>query len=124
MNKLKRSLFPNVALAVWTHWDCLAGDKLQQDIRSWLSPPDPWKNYNIARGSRHSGTGRWIVQGNMLSEWKASGLSTLLWIRGKRELPPNAYYFAETDGFPLSQRALGRVYFGTLTLLYFRLEHL
>jgi hypothetical protein len=38
-------------------------------------------------------------------------------------LPPNAYYFAETDGFPLSQRALGRVYFGTLTFRYFRLEH-
>ena len=35
-------------------------DKLQGDTQSWLSPPDPWKNHNIACGSRHTGTARWF----------------------------------------------------------------
>ena len=87
---------------------CLAGDKLQRRIRSWLSPPDPWKNYNIAHRSRHSGTGAWFVQGDTLSEWKASGPSSLLWIHGKRELPPNTYPFAEIDGFPLFVAGSGK----------------
>jgi len=90
MNKLKRQLFPNVTLAAWNHRDCLAGDKLQQDIRNWLSPPDPWKNHNIARGSRHSGTGAWFVNGSTLEEWGSSGPSSLLWVHGKRQLPCNA----------------------------------
>jgi hypothetical protein len=64
----------------------VAGDKLQQDIRNWLSPPDPWKNHNSARESRHEGTGMWFVRGSALSEWKASGPSSLLWIHGKRQL--------------------------------------
>ena len=63
----------------------LTGDKLQQDIYGWLAPPDPWKNYNIARGWRHSGTGAWFMQGNTLSEWMESGPSSLLWIHGKRQ---------------------------------------
>jgi hypothetical protein len=44
----------------------LTGDKLQQDVRNWLSPPDPWKNHNLARGSRHSGTGTWWIEGDDL----------------------------------------------------------
>jgi hypothetical protein len=63
---------------------------LLKDLRSWLSPPDPWKNYNIARKSRHSETGAWFVNGNTLSKWKESGPSTLLWIHGKRKLPASA----------------------------------
>ena len=35
------------------------------------------------------------------SEWKAPGLSSLLWINGKRQLPPGAYIFADTDSLPL-----------------------
>ena len=60
------------------------GDKLQHDVRNWLSPPDPWKNHNLARGSRHGGTGTWWIQGDTYAEWKASGSSSLLWIHGKR----------------------------------------
>ena len=97
MSKIKRQLFSEIAIAAWNHRDCLAGDKLQQDIFRWLSPPDPWKNYNVARRSRHSGTGAWFVNGTTLSEWKTSGPSSLLWIHGKRELPPRAYSVAETD---------------------------
>src|SRR5579863_5777698 len=96
-NKSKRQLFPNVAIADRAHRSCSAGDKLRRDIQRWLSPPDPWKNYNIARKSRHSGTGAWFLQGEMLSEWKASGPKSLLWIHGKRQLQsqPNTYSFSD-----------------------------
>jgi len=67
------------------------------NIRQWLSPPDPWKNFNIARESRHSETGVWFIKGNTHSEWKDSGPSSLLWINGKRQLSASAYIFAETD---------------------------
>ena len=64
-----------------------AGDKLENDIRTWLSPPDPWKNYNIACKLRQSGTAEWFLQGNTFSEWKRSEDSgCLLWVHGKREL--------------------------------------
>jgi hypothetical protein len=58
-------------------------DKLQQDVRNWLSPPDPWKNHNLARESRHGGTGTWWVEGDSYAEWKCSGASSLLWMHGK-----------------------------------------
>ena len=94
MSSFNRQLFPDIAIAALST-DCLAGEKVHQDIRSWLSPLDPWKNYNIARRSRHSGTGEWLVKGGMFSEWKGSGPSSLLWIHGKRQSPPNdAYPFA------------------------------
>jgi hypothetical protein len=79
----------------------MSGDELQRDIRLWLSPPDPWKNYNAALKSRQCGTGAWFINGNMLSEWKATGRSSLLWIHGKRQLTPSTYPLAETDGFTL-----------------------
>ena len=57
---------------------------MQQDVRNWLSPPDPWKNHNLARESRHGGTGTWWVEGDAYAEWKSSGASPHLWIHGKR----------------------------------------
>ena len=75
----------------------MAGDGLLDNIQKWLSPPDPWKNFNIARESRHSETGAWFIKGNTLSEWKDSGPSSLLWINGKRQLSHIAYISGETD---------------------------
>ena len=60
-------------------------------VKNWLSPPDPWKNYNIAR---HNDAGGWFVKGDTVSEWKNSRPSSLLWINGKRQLP-SAYIFAQ-----------------------------
>jgi hypothetical protein len=57
---------------------------LQQDVRIWLSPPDPWKNHNLARESRHDGTGTWWIEGDAYAKWKSSGASSLLWVHGKR----------------------------------------
>ncbi len=59
-----------------------SGHHLQKDIRSWLSPPDPSKNHNIARGAQHDGTAEWFTQGSTFEAWKATG--SLLWIHGKR----------------------------------------
>jgi len=108
MNKLRRQLFPNLAIAAWNDWDCPAGDKLQKDILRWLSPPDPWKNYNIARASRYGKTGAWFVDGNTLSEWKASGSSSLLFIHGKRKLPPSGCSAIETDWVSLVLAGSGK----------------
>jgi hypothetical protein len=78
----------------------MAGDKLQRDIRNWLSPPDPWKNHHIARESHLGGTAAWFIQGDTFSEWKASGQNSLLWIHGKREFLPRAYAFTGIDSLP------------------------
>ena len=99
-NKSKRQSFFGVAIAGWDHRNCLAGDKLQQDIVKWLSPPDYLKNHHIACESRHSGSAEWFIQGNTFAEWKSSEApSSTLWIHGKRPSIPNSYAFAETKIF-------------------------
>jgi hypothetical protein len=95
INELKRQLFSNVAATALNDREFLPGNKLQQDIFHWLSPPDPWKNHNISRELRYSETGSWFINGNTLSEWKVSGPRTLLWIHGKRKLPFTAYSVAD-----------------------------
>jgi hypothetical protein len=101
MNKLKRQSFSNVAITARNDRDRPAGEKLQQDIHRWLSPPDPWKNHNIARELHHAGSAAWFIQGNTFSEWISSQSSYVLWIHGKRELLPGSFAFAEFDTLPL-----------------------
>jgi hypothetical protein len=100
-SRISVSHFINVAIADWDHRDLLAGDRIQQDIFRWLSPPDPWKNHHVACGSRHGGSAAWFIQSKTFSEWKASmARSSLLWVHGKRPLMPSSYTFAETENFP------------------------
>ena len=54
----------------------------RQDLRKWLSPPDPSTNHNTAHSSQHEGTSTWFFQGGFYEEWKST--SSLLWIHGKR----------------------------------------
>lgn len=85
---------------------------MRQDIRLWLSPPDPWKNHNMARGSRHGRTGTWWIEGDTYAEWKSSG--PLLWIHGKRRyLASVCIPGADDYGFFL-QPAQERASFGTI----------
>jgi hypothetical protein len=58
------------------------GDQLRQDLRRWLSAPDPWTNHNVARKSHYRGTATWFTQGQTFAEWKSTG--SLLWIHGMR----------------------------------------
>jgi hypothetical protein len=97
VNKAERGLFPtpNVLTDDQEHLSRIIGDKLQQDVRQWLSPPDPWKNHSDAHESRHSGTGTWLIQGDSYAEWKSSGPCSLLWINGKRQY--FALIFSQTD---------------------------
>jgi len=66
----------------------VADNQLRQDLREWLSPPDPSTNHNIACGAHHQGTAAWFFQGSLFREWKSTG--SLLWIYGKRM---NLYHF-------------------------------
>jgi len=120
MNKSKRQFFLNDVITSWNHRDCVVGAKLQQDIRTWLSPPDPWKNHNIACGSRHPGTAAWFVQGDTFSEWKSSvPNSLLLWVHGKRQLPPSSCTFVEADRLPLRSGRREKCVLVCVILFYF-----
>ena len=55
---------------------------MREKIRSWLSPPDPWTNYNTARKAHHPGSATWFTQGDMFGKWKLTG--SLLWVNGLR----------------------------------------
>ena len=61
---------------------CFTGKKLQNDLVTWLSPPDPFVNYNTASDSRYGDTGVWFIKSNEFKNWKES--SSLLWVYGKR----------------------------------------
>ena len=63
----------------------VTGDRLQRESRSWLTPPDPSPNYNIAREIHQDGTAAWFCEGSVFAEWNARG--SLLWIHGKRAFP-------------------------------------
>ncbi|KAI0253845.1 hypothetical protein BJV78DRAFT_133736 [Lactifluus subvellereus] len=56
-------------------------DQMPRDLRRWLSPPDPWKNHNIACDAHHDGTTTWFIESDTFAEWISS--DSPLWIRGK-----------------------------------------
>ncbi|KAH9988803.1 hypothetical protein BJV74DRAFT_988000, partial [Russula compacta] len=62
--------------------DQVKQSQLRQDLRRWLSPPDPSTNHNIACGAHHEGTATWFFEGSIFNQWKSTG--SLLWIYGKR----------------------------------------
>ncbi|KAH9983786.1 hypothetical protein BJV74DRAFT_988860, partial [Russula compacta] len=61
--------------------DQVKQNQLRQDLRRWLSPPDPSINHNIACGVHHEGTATWFFRGSIFNQWKSTG--SLLWIYGK-----------------------------------------
>jgi len=57
-------------------------DQLQESIHTWLSPPDPSPNHNIAGATYHERTAAWFFrEGSTFQEWKET--ASLLWIHGK-----------------------------------------
>ncbi|KAH9061918.1 hypothetical protein EDB87DRAFT_1560134, partial [Lactarius vividus] len=62
-------------------WVSIYRDGLQRESRTWLSPPDPSSNYNIARDIHKDGTATWFCDGSVFAEWNTKG--SLLWIYGK-----------------------------------------
>jgi hypothetical protein len=55
-----------------------------QDLRRWLSPPDPLVNHNIARAAYYKSTAAWFFEGSVFNEWMLT--PSLLWIHGKGTL--------------------------------------
>ena len=67
----------------------------REKLQSWLSPPDPSTNHNIARKAHHKGTTSWFFQGSIFKQWKSS---PLLWIHGKR----TSLFLSTTPHTPLT----------------------
>ncbi|KAI0281935.1 hypothetical protein BGY98DRAFT_154239 [Russula aff. rugulosa BPL654] len=67
--------------------DQVKQNQLRERIHSWLSPPDPSTNHNIACDTHHKKSATWFFQGNIYQEWKSKG--SLIWIHGKRAPCPD-----------------------------------
>ena len=84
VDRMERSWFPNRIHAGYAGSIILTGNQLQQDLRTWLLPPDPSTNHNIACNVHHKGTATWFFEGRTYNEWNSMGSEALLWIHGKR----------------------------------------
>src|ERR1700747_346063 len=62
----------------------LTGNQLRENLRRWLSPPDPSTNHNIACNAHHKQAATWFFEGRTYKEWKSTASDSLLWIHGKR----------------------------------------
>ena len=82
VDQMKRWSFPDNIDIVRACSTVLTGNQLRQDLRRWLSPPDPSTNHNIACSAHHEGTAAWFFEGGIFGEWKTTG--SLLWVHGKR----------------------------------------
>ena len=82
VDQMKRWSAPNNIDIVCGRSTILTGNQLRQDLRRWLSPPDPSTNHNIACSVHHEGTAAWFFQGRIFREWKTT--ESLLWVHGKR----------------------------------------
>ncbi|KAI0270506.1 hypothetical protein BC834DRAFT_950300, partial [Gloeopeniophorella convolvens] len=61
--------------------DMVKRNGLQSRYRTWLCPPDPSTNHNVACKTRHDSTAAWFIRSKVFEEWKSAGC--LLWIHGK-----------------------------------------
>ena len=84
VDRVERSWFPNRIHAGHVGSIILTGNQLRQDLRRWLSPPDPSTNQNIACNAHHEGTASWFFRGGIYQNWKSTNSEPLLWIYGKR----------------------------------------
>jgi len=87
------------------------GNQSREKLRTWLSPPDPSINHNLACDTHHEGTAKWFTQGRTFDEWKRNG--SLLWIRGNRALRSFSWPSQCLISSPVSQRDQAKVSFGT-----------
>ena len=86
---------PNRVDARYTSSTTHTGNHLRQNLRRWLSPPDPSTNHNIACRAHHKGTATWFVQGSIYNKWKST--PALLWVHGKRA-PLSHFLLTPPDG--------------------------
>ena len=84
VDRMERSCFPNHIYAGQAGSTILTGSQLRQDLRRWLSPPDPSTNHNMACNTHHEGTATWFFRGSFYQDWKSTPSQPILWIHGKR----------------------------------------
>jgi hypothetical protein len=77
-----RSYSPNFFLVAHRHSNMRAGGKTLENVKLWLSPPDPSQKYNTILGVHHEGTNTWLFKNDTYNQWKSRG--SLLWISGLR----------------------------------------
>ena len=90
VNRMERSWSQTCIRARLAGSITVTGNQLQQDLRRWLSPPDPSTNHNIACNAHHDGTANWFFEGSFYKEWRSTGSSSLIWIHGKRVPLPHS----------------------------------
>jgi hypothetical protein len=88
VDRIERSWFPNRIYPGCAGSIPLTGNQLRQDLRRWLSAPDPSTNHNIACNAHHKGTATWFFEGRTYKGWKSTSSDSVLWIHGKR-MPPS-----------------------------------
>jgi hypothetical protein len=74
---------------------CCSTATARERLRSWLSPPNPSTNHDMACSAYHDGTATWFTHGSSFKEWKSS--SSLLWVHGKRTVIPYICLFITID---------------------------
>jgi hypothetical protein len=56
----------------------------KQDVREWLSAPNPSNTHNRLQEEHHEGTGSWFFQTKKFTKWRDKP-GGMLWIKGIRE---------------------------------------
>ena len=90
---------------------------LRKDLANWLSPPDPFINFNTADHARHEGTAVWFTQSDVFKNWKQSG--SFLWVHGKRTSSGHLCPLAFTNRSLCTQRALENLFSRTPPIVLF-----
>jgi hypothetical protein len=97
VDQVKRSSSSKLISTDHRALNIISENQLRENIRMWLSPPDPSTNHNIACDTHHKKTATWFFQGSIFREWKSTASPSLLWIHGKRAPPPISYSIPSDD---------------------------
>jgi uncharacterized protein YoxC len=80
--QFNRESSPNVIALALQFSQISTGNHLRERLQTWLSPPNPSTNHNIACDAQHEGTAQWFFRGSIFNQWKSS--DPFLWVYGKR----------------------------------------
>jgi len=61
--------------------DRITWNQIEQNVRTWFSPPDPSTNHNTACRVYHNILPTWFFEAAVFKDWMSNG--SLLWVHGK-----------------------------------------